>query len=335
MLPIRNEAAFIEENLLRILRQDYPQDRFEIIVADGMSNDGTREILDRFVSETDRVTVIDNREQIVPTGLNAAIRRAKGEIIIRIDGHVVVADDFIKESVRALRDHPDAWAVGGPIVPHARTACGLAIAAAMSHPIGVGNAAHRRPTFEGYGEGTAFPATHSWIYSRVGYYDESLVRNQDDEFYYRINVAGGKFFITPRIKYTYFVRERLAQLFRQYYQYSFWRIPVMLKHRQPTTLRQVVPSLFYLAMLIGVLLGAYFGSWLVALTLPTVYASALLLTGITKIPSLGVHVGLLLPVAICTMHAGYAWGMIHGWLCHALRMSAWNANNSRVSQLSR
>jgi hypothetical protein len=205
----------------------------------------------------------------------------------------------------------------------------------MSHPIGVGNAAHRRPNFEGYGEGTAFPATHSWVYDRVGYYDESLVRNQDDEFYYRIGAAGGKFFITPRIKYVYFVRERLGQLFRQYYQYSFWRIPVMLKHRQPTTLRQIVPSVFYLVMVAGLLIGVYQQSWLMALALPIVYSLILLGVGLSKIPSLGMSVGLQLPIAIATMHAGYAWGMIHGWVCHALGLNAWNSKNSRVAQLSR
>jgi len=335
VLPVRNEASFIEENLRLLLQQDYPADLLEIIVADGMSDDGTAEIVNRMAAESDRVRLIENPQRIVPTGLNEAIRQARGEIIIRVDGHVVVAEDFVKESVQALQDHPDAWAVGGPIVPDAHTSCGKAIAIAMSHPAGVGNASHRRPGFEGYGEGTAFPAMYDWVFEKVGFYDESLVRNQDDEFYYRINVAGGRFYITPKIKHLYFVREKLSQLYRQYYQYSFWRIPVMLKHRQPTTLRQIIPPLFYIAMVVGLIVGIATKSWLIAFALPGVYAATLLAIGISKIPSKGFAVAMQLPLAIATMHAGYAWGMIHGWFCHFTGKNAWSVANRRMTQLSR
>ena len=87
-----------------------------------------------------------------------------------------------------------------------------------------------------------------WVFDRIGLYDESLVRNQDDELYFRLRKAGGKFYITPKIEYVYFVRENSINCSANIIKYSFWRIPVMLKHRQPTTLRQVVPSLFYIAM---------------------------------------------------------------------------------------
>ena len=335
VLPVRNEAAFIGENLRSLLRQDYPSDLLEIIVADGMSDDGTAEIVSEIGNENCRVRLIENAERIVPTGLNEAIRASTGEIVIRVDGHVIVADDFTRESVRALNEHPDAWAVGGPIVNDAKSNCGRAIAIAMAHPAGVGNASHRNPVFEGYGEGTAFPAMYRWVFDRVGFYDEDLVRNQDDEFYFRIRQAGGKFFISRKIKYVYFVREKLGQLFRQYYQYSFWRIPVMLKHRQPTTLRQIVPSLFYIAMVAGLMIGAWAGSWLIALALPLAYVSALAVIGLSRIQSDGLSVAFWLPLAIVTMHASYAWGMIHGWCCRVLGIRAWSRKNSAITRLSR
>ena len=336
VLPVRNEAAFIQENLRRLLQQDYPPDRFEIIVADGMSNDGTRKLVEEIAAADTRVRVVDNPQQIAPTGMNILIGESRGEIILRMDGHTYVAEDFVKQSVLALvtRQDCDVWAVGGPIVNAAQTSMGQAIALAMSHPLGVGNAHHRNPHYEGFGEGTAFPAMYAWVFDRIGLYDESLVRNQDDEFYFRIGQGGGKFFITPRIRYTYFVRERLQQLFRQYYQYSFWRIPVILKHRQPTTFRQVVPSLFYLAMGLGAFVGLALSNWWVALLLPVVYLGALLLVGLSKIPSAGFAVALRLPMAIVTMHAGYAWGMIYGWLCQWCGLNPWKVGH-QAAKLSR
>ena len=335
VLPIRNEAAFIGENLDRLLNQDYPRDQIEIIISDGMSDDGTREIVQGVMEKDDRVTMIDNPERIVPTGLNAAIRAAKAEIVIRVDGHSVMADDFVRESVRAMQQHPEAWAVGGPLVQEGRTSTGKAIAAAMSHKLGVGNATRSDPNLEGYAEGTAFPAMYKWVFDKIGFYDENLVRNQDDELYFRLNQAGGKFYITPKIKYEYFVREKLSQLWKQYYQYSFWRIPVIQKHKQPTTLRQIVPSLFYVAMALGLLLGLLLWNPWIAFTLPVIYASVLILVGLTLIPSLGFSVAMQVPLAIATLQSAYAWGMIHGALCLLMGKQAWQRSNEQVVALSR
>src|SRR4029077_19603285 len=156
---------------------------------------------------------------------------------------------------------------------------GKAVAVAMSHPLGVGNARHRYPDFEGYVESAQFPAIRRWAFDRVGMFDERLVRNQDDEFNYRIGRAGGKIYVSPRVKYSYFVRERLAQLFKQYFQYGFWRIPVVEKHGRPTTLRQLAPTLFYAASVALALAGWWWREPLLATILPGSYAIALLLAG--------------------------------------------------------
>lgn len=336
VLPVRNEAEFIVENLERLLRQEYPADRFEIIVADGLSDDGTKKLVEDFSVRDSRVRVVDNPKRIAPTGMNILIEEAKGEIIIRLDGHAFVADDFVKQSVLALSElGDDVWAVGGPIVHVAKTTMGKAVALAMSHPLGVGNATHRQHDFEGYGEGTAFPAMYRWVFEKAGLYDESLARNEDDELYFRINKAGGRFYITPKIEYVYFVREKLGQLFRQYYQYSVWRIPVMEKHRQPTTLRQVIPSLFYVGMFVALIVGLVLKSWWIALGIPAVYLSILFVVGLTQIPKAGVSVGLRVPLAILSMHAGYAWGMIHGWMARILGQDPWSAPNAKVAELTR
>ena len=122
-----------------------------------------------------------------------------------------------------LEEHPEACCAGGPILSHARSRFGQAVSQAMSHPVGIGNAKHRFGNYEGYAEGACFPVFRKEIFDKVGLYDETLVRNQDDELNYRIARIGGKVFISPRAKCTYYVRETPWQLFRQYFQYGYWK----------------------------------------------------------------------------------------------------------------
>jgi succinoglycan biosynthesis protein ExoA len=331
VMPIRNEAAYIAETLRSVLTQDYGADRMEVIVADGGSTDGTREIVQALQVDHPNLRLIDNPKQIVSTGLNLAVGLARGDIIIRVDGHCELARDFVRQDVAILAEHTEAWSVGGPIVHSAHTPFGKAVAAAMSHPLGVGNATHRFADYEGYVEGAQFPALRRWVFERVGRFDETLVRNQDDEFNYRIAQAGGMIYISPRIRYTYYVRERARQLYRQYFQYAFWRIPVMRKHRRPTTFRQVVPSVFYAAMIGLFLIGFWLRQPLLALGLPGFYGAALLVGAIGTVPKVGFRVACRVPLAIATMHAGYAFGMMYGLWAALFRREAWSYRSPMAS----
>jgi succinoglycan biosynthesis protein ExoA len=334
VIPVRNEAGFIADLIGTILRQDYPADRLELIVADGRSTDGTREILASLQAEQPRLIVVDNPGCIVSTGLNLAIARARGEVIVRIDGHALIAPDFIRQNVMLLAAHPEAWVVGGPIQHVGTTPLGQAVAVAMSHPLGVGNARHRYPDFEGYVESAQFPAFRREVFDRVGVFDERLVRNQDDEFNYRIGQSGGKIYVSPRVKYSYFVRERLGQLFKQYFQYGFWRIPVVEKHRRPTTIRQMAPTLFYVACLVLALAGVWWRLPLLGLALPVLYATALVLAGAATARRNDLRVAAWVPAAIATMHAGYAWGVGYGIWARFFHSDAWDAQG-KMAAISR
>lgn len=334
IIPIRNEAAFIARNLEAVLAQDYPAEKLEVIVADGMSTDGTRKILEMLQARQPRLYLIDNPGEIVSTGLNAAVSAASGEIIIRLDGHSLIAADFVRESVAVLREHPEAWSAGGPILHAGETTFGKAVAVAMSHWLGVGNASHRFPDFEGYAEGAAFPAIWRWVFERIGNFDEQLVRNQDDEFNYRISRAGGRVYVSPRIRYTYFVRERVSRLFKQYYQYGFWRIPVIRKHRRPTTWRQLVPPLSYLASIVLLLMGVLLRQPIIALALPFSYALALIIAGIMLLPKTGVRIACRVPIAMAIMHLGYACGIVHGLWAGLFQPDAWDYHG-RMATISR
>jgi glycosyltransferase involved in cell wall biosynthesis len=331
VVPVRNEAGFIADLLRAVLAQDYPGDRLEVIVADGMSTDGTREILAALQSEHPRLIVVENAGRIVSTGLNIAVAHSKGDIIIRIDGHARIARDFVRQNVALLAAHPEAWSVGGPIRHAATTTFGKAVAVAMSHPLGVGNALHRYPEFEGYVESAQFPAVRRWVFDRVGMFDERLVRNQDDEFNYRIRLAGGKIYVSPRVQYSYFVRERIAQLFKQYFQYGFWRVPVIEKHRRPTTLRQMAPTLFYLACVVLGVAGLWWHKPLIAMILPVSYTTALLLAGAVTVRRNDLRVSSCVPITIATMHAGYALGLAYGIWARFFRADAWDTQGTMAA----
>jgi len=163
IIPCRNEGDFIEKCIRSVLNSEYPADKIEVLVVDGMSIDGTREIVERLCEQDNRVSLYNNEQKIVPTAMNIGIAAAKGQVIIRVDGHVVVAEDFIKESVRRLQNHPEAWCVGGPIETVSPTYIGKAIAVAMSSPVGVGNAMFRLGNYEGFVDTIAFGVYWRWV----------------------------------------------------------------------------------------------------------------------------------------------------------------------------
>jgi GT2 family glycosyltransferase len=334
VMPVRNEAAFIGRLVAAVFAQDYPSDRLEVIVADGMSTDGTREVLAELQAEHPRLVVVDNPARIVSAGLNLAVARSSGDVIVRIDGHAIIANDFLRENVALLAEHPEAWAVGGPIKHTATTTFGRAVAVAMSHPLGIGNARHRYSAFEGYVEGAQFPAIRRWVFERIGMFDERFVRNQDDEFNYRIRRAGGKVYVSPRVRYSYFVRERINQLFTQYFQYGYWRIPVIAKHRRPTTLRQVAPSLFYAGCLVLGSAGLWQHDLVLALALPGTYASALVIAAAAAMATNPPRIAARLPIAIATIHVGYALGMSYGLYAQLFWDDPWSGQG-KMTTISR
>jgi GT2 family glycosyltransferase len=334
VMAVRNEGPFIARCLEQLLAQDYPRDHMEIIVADGMSDDSTRAVLAEYGAKYPFIQVVDNPKRIVAPGLNIAIDRARGELIVRLDGHCEVATDFVSQAIRLMDEHPECWSAGGPIVHAGTNRFGEAVAVAMSHPLGVGLATHRFPNYEGYVEGAQFPTFRKWIFERIGNFDERLVRTEDDEFNYRITQAGGKIYISPRVRYVYYVRDRLGKLFRQYFQYSFWRIPVIRKHKKPTTLRQIVPPLFFLTMFLLLAVGSWLHQPLIALALPGIYLAALIGVGASVVPRKGLAVGCLVPVALATIHFAYALGIAYGLFALLFYPRAWDQSGS-MSALSR
>lgn len=315
IVPVRNEASFIEDTLRALLDQTDPPAGYEIIVVDGISDDGTRDVVSRLAEANERLRLLDNPGRTVPLALNLGIAAANGEILIRVDGHTTVARDFVRANLALLDEHPEAWSVGGPIAHRGRSLVGRAIAAAMSSSIGVGGARHRDESYEGYAEGTAFPAFRRWVFEKIGLFDEHLVRNQDDELNFRITRAGGQIFISPRVKHDYFVRESYKALFSQYMQYAYWKVEVMRKHGAVISPRHLVPGAFVvgLPLCVGASLMLPFPLSLVPLIPLATYGGMLgCLAAKVALEERDPRVGIGAAAAAATMHVAYGLGTLVG-----------------------
>lgn len=255
IMPIRNEEGFITRSLGAVLSQTYPSDRMQIIVADGMSTDRTREVIRQIQAEHPAhvIEIVDNPGKIVPTGFNAALKCATGDVIVRVDGHTIIAPDYVAECVDALA-RTGADNVGGRMNAVSKTPFGQAVALATSSPFGVGGARFHYSHDEEWVDTVYMGAWKRDVFNRIGEFDEEFVRNQDDEFNYRLRAAGGRILLTPRIHSEYYNRATPQALWKQYYQYGLYKVRVMQKHPQQMRLRQFVPPAFAAAIFGGALL---------------------------------------------------------------------------------
>ena len=228
----------------------------EVLIADGMSTDATRNIIGELAREYHQhdIQIVDNSKKIVPTGMNIALRKARGDIIVRVDGHCIIAPDYVRRCVEHIQnDRVDG--VGGSIESVGETNIAQAIAVGMSSQFGVGNSAFR--TLAGKSmlvDTVPFPAYKREIIERVGLYDEELVRNQDDEYNYRVRKSGGRLLLAADVHSTYFSRTSLRGLWRQYLQYGYWKVRVFQKHPLQMRLRQFIPAVLVGALIASVLM---------------------------------------------------------------------------------
>lgn len=311
--PCRNETAFIDAFCDSILHQQLPTDwRMEVLIADGDSDDGTRERLQERCTQDTRLVLVENPGRIVSTGLNACIARAQGTVIARLDIHTQFAPDYLARCIETLQ-RTGADNVGGPWVAQGTGPMGKAIAAAFQCPLVVGGARSRNRQHEGEVDTVYLGCWPQSTFARFGLFDETLVRNQDDEHNLRLHLAGGRIWQSSLIRSTYHPRNSLRHLFAQQQQYGYWRPFVVRKHRQPGSLRQLIPALFVAALVLCVL--ALPWTALPAASLLALYGLYLVLASTAAARSAG-QWRLLgrLPAVIAVFHIGYGWGTWQGLL---------------------
>ena len=256
ILPIRNEGKYIEKCLSTIMGQDYDLDKIEILIVDGDSEDNTKEIVKKICAEYKNVKLLHNPRGIVSTGMNIGIRNAKGNVIVRVDGHTVLEKDYIIQGIEYLKK-TQADNVGGLMRATGTTYLSRVIAFATSSPFGVGDGAFHYSIKEQYVDTVYMGIYPMEVFHKIGLFDEELVRNQDDELNYRLRKAGGRIFMTPQIKSNYYNRGSLKSLWRQYFQYGFWKIRVFQKHPKMMQLRQFIPACFALSIMTCILLSSW------------------------------------------------------------------------------
>ena len=256
ILPVRNEEQYLERSLGAVLAQDYPSDRYEVIVVDGASTDGTRSEVERLRGDrrVPGVTLLENPRQITPVSLNLGLDVAKGDYIIRIDGHCEPAPDYLSRCIELL-ESTGYECVGGVCETVGETEDARAIAAAQSSRFGVGNVAFRVHQAEpGITDTVPFGAWPRSVFDRVGRFDEELVRNQDDEFLFRLAQAGGRVWYDPSIRSQYFSRASFRSLWRQYHQYGVYKVRVAQKRGGFSSPRHLVPAAFVVGVTASALL---------------------------------------------------------------------------------
>ena len=315
IIPCRNEEKFIGKCLDSIIAQDYPKDRIEVLVIDGRSTDRTREIVKKYAQKYPFIKVLDNPRKITPTALNIGIKKAKGEIIIRMDAHNVYEESYVSKCVKYLKEY-NVDNVGGIwiVLPANDTIVAKSIALALSHPFGVGNAYYRigskKPKFV---DTVPFGCYKKEIFEKIGLFDEDLLRGQDAEFNARLRKNGGKILLVPEIISYYYARDSLSKLRRMYFQYGYFKPLTAKKIGNVYTIRQLIP-------------GAFVGSLIILLMLSVIYRPFLWLflfiLGSYTITNLGFSLKIsfkkgfrfffVLPLVFATIHFSYGIGYLKG-----------------------
>jgi succinoglycan biosynthesis protein ExoA len=332
VMPIRDEVKFIEHSLDAVFLQDYPSDRLEIIVADGMSQDGTQEVVADLQSAHPNLRLIANPKQIMPSGANAAIKQTQGEIILLLGGHTEIPSDYIRLCVECLIEN-EADCVGGAVESIGDGYIGEVIAVAMSSPFGVGGSDFRTADNNTQPISTdtvPFGAYRRGVFERIGLFNEEMVRHQDYEFHYRLRKSGGKILLLPSLKATYYVRSTLPALWRQYWQYGLWKGRFLRRYPDSLKLRHLIPPLFMLAVLASGLLAMIsdIGLWSLGFVLSAYFI--FLLAATTKMTLNGrLKYAPVLPVVLICLHISWGLGVWAGLLLPKLPNQKSEVQNRR------
>lgn len=315
LIPCRNEIKHIENCIRSVCDFDFPDGGFEVIVIDGISDDGTRDVLASLEKEYANLVIIDNPQKTVPYAMNLGIKQAKSEYIVRTDVRCVHAKSYLKDLI-ALSEQTGADNVGGVLVPTGNTYVQKSIATAYKSPIAMGGALRDRGDFIGETDAVYGGCFRRERLIEIGMYDEDMVRNQDDELSFRLRKFGGKVMQSGRIKIKYFPRRNFEHLFKQFLQYGYWKVYVFKKHPQQASLRHILPSLLVLGFL-GLFIAAFFNDFVYAglIFYSISYLFALTFESLRHVykDSLKLWPGVIL--AIISIHMAFGTGFLIGFIC--------------------
>ena len=303
IIPTLNEVNFIHQLIESI--QEIDDTEKEIFIVDAGSNDGTREAVRELSGKHLNLKLVENPAKYVSHGFNKAFQQASGQYIALVGAHAIYPKNYFKECIKVIEDG-SCEASGGFLIQKGKTKKGEAIATAMSSKFGVGDTDFRTSPVRSYVESVAFAVYDKAIFQKVGLFDESLTRNQDDEFHYRLNHAGHRILMLPELEIIYFVRESFKKLFTQYYNYGLYKPLVFKKVRSGMRVRHLIPSLFVIYLL-SLPLAFFSILWLLPLLIYSIFTLYFGWKGINSWKS-----KLWTPAVFPLLHISYGWGFLNG-----------------------
>ena len=316
VIPVYNEVHFIEACLQAVLHQEYPEDKLEIVVVDGVSTDGSTNLVqESFIDRDAPVTLLSNPNRQTAQSLNIGIRKSRGDVVIILGAHTEIFPDFLKFNVENLRQFEIACS-GGTQINTGHTKKQSSIGEAMSHWFGITTAPYRYKQQSGFVNTVVYGAYHRWVFEKVGFFEEEVFISEDADLNWRIIEAGYKIYFDPRIKTRYYPRENFVQLARQLYCYGIRRAHMYRKHLKGLSWLHFVPPFFVFCIMI-LSIGSIF--WIIPrpflLLLIMGYCSLALFFGfVAGRKDKGIN-PLLISLAFVTMH--FAWGA--SFLLHFFR----------------
>jgi glycosyltransferase involved in cell wall biosynthesis len=317
IIPCRNEGAFLGRCLDSVLGNDYPKDKLEILVVDGMSEDRSAELVRNLAKDHPSVHLLENAQRITPVAFNMGIRKARGQVILIASAHSSLQPHHIRISLELLSGlHADV--VGGPVrtIPASHKLADRAIAHVLSHRFGVGNSRFRTDfEYEGPVDTVPFGAYRRDVFERFGMFDETLARNQDNEFHSRILLNGGSIVSSPRLTALYYGDSGVRRFCRHAWRAGFWNACTLFSHPGSLRIRHFVPPVFALLVITGGVLSLLgkLGTCLLAAIGLSYLAGAVAAT--LQIVFRQKHISMLvLPVFFATYHLSYGVGTLVGFL---------------------
>lgn len=312
VMAIRNEADFIEESLGAVLGQDYPPEKIEILIADGESDDDTLAKIHQMVSNDERVMILNNPHRHQSYGLNQAIQQANGDVIVRVDGHTVIAPSYV-QSCREVLEKTKADCVGGKQQFVGKSPMGKVIAATSRSWFSVPSQ-FRIGQVESEVDTVYLGVWPKTIFERIGYFNTSLLGNEDYELCYRIRQVGGKVYLSPEIASTYYGRQNLKDLWRQYFRYGRAKLQMLIQYPKSAKIRHLVAPVFVLFLWGGAALSVVWNPFLVVWGLILGLYGLLMVTATFQVVSRNIGLGLVLvftPIILLIVHL--AWGSGFVW----------------------
>lgn len=321
-MPVRNEERSVGNTLGELLKQDYPIDRYEIIVADGESVDRTREIVQKIAKKNPQIILMSNPRRLPSSGRNVGFRNGKGDIFLVIDGHCEIDNNFLLQNIVTCFEKSGAQCLGRPqpLDPSCISKFQKAVALARGSRIGHSGDSFIYSNYEGY----VSPVSHGAVYKReildkVGYVDEAFDACEDVDFNYRVKKAGFATYMSPQLAIKYYPRKNLRDLFKQMVRYGEGRFSFIKKHPEAFTLEILIPPLFVIGIfliqivLLLTLISELSIFNLILFFLIVVYSFYFLFI-LAESLRIGINSSFFsffyLPTIFFTIHSGLGWGFL-------------------------